>query len=118
MIDPAQHHKDLVAAAKRNRTYAFAAVGTTGAMAIGLAVSYVQFKKYSDRVDAAVGTTELAPNLASDRGRMRDWEFRMIGFTAATIVSGMAATYFWSRSAAFTLEARSSGGALSYSGQF
>jgi hypothetical protein len=118
VIDPAQHHKDLVAAAKRNRTYAFAALGATGAMAVGLVVSYLQFKNYSERVDASVGTTELMPDLASDRRRKHDWELRMIGFTAATIVSGMGATYFWSRSAAFTLEARASGGALSYSGQF
>ena len=118
MIDPVQHRNHLVATAKRNRTYALAAAATTGAMAVGVVASYLQFRKYSDRVEADRASTEFAPGrLEADRSRMHDWELRMIGFTTGTLLSGMA-TYFWSRAAAFTLEARACGGALSYSGRF
>lgn len=119
VIDPVQHHNRLVGEARRNRTYAFAAAATTGAMAIGIVATYLQFKKYSDRVEADQTSPVFAPGrLEADRGRMHDWELGMIGFTTGAVLSGMVTSYFWSRAAAFSLEARASGGALSYSGQF
>jgi hypothetical protein len=61
----------------------------------------------------------LAPGrLASDQGRMRDWELGMIGFAMGTMLSGITTGYFWSNASAFQVEARSSGGALSYAGSF
>lgn len=119
VIDPVQRHNELVGKASSNRTYAFAAVATTGAMAIGLAATYLQFRKYTNRVEDDQVSLEFAPGrLEADRGRLHDWELGMVGFTTGTVLGVMASTYFWSRAAAFTLEARASGGALSYSGRF
>jgi len=119
VIDPVQRHNELVGSANRNRTYAYAAAATTGAMALGLAVTYFQYRKYFNRADEDQYRLDFAPGrLEADRASARDWEFGMIGFTTATVLSGMVTSYFWSRSAAFALEARSMGGALSYSGRF
>lgn len=119
IIDPRQERADRIASARNNRTYAIIATVTTGAAVAGLIASYQQFKKYSDRYDEDRSSTVAMPSRAeSDFNHRNSWELGMIGFAAATMVSGIASGYFWSHASHLSLHAQGDGGALSYAGSF
>lgn len=119
IIDLRQERADRIASARHNRTYAMIATAATVATVAGLAVSYQQFKKYSDRYDEDQTSAVAMPGrLESDRSRKNSWELGMIGFAAGTMVSGIAAGYFWSHATHLSLQPQGDGGAISYAGSF
>lgn len=119
ILDPAKLRADQIASARQNRRSAIIATGVTAAMVAGVAVTYLQFSKYHDRVNAEeADQTSLHPGLASDQDHQRAWEGGMLGFMAGALVSGMATEYFWSHSSVVMLQPTGEGGTLSYAGRF
>jgi hypothetical protein len=120
VIDPVKLRADQIASAAQNRTSAIIATAVTGAMVAGMGVSYWQFSKYHDRVNAdeADQTSLHGARLASDRDHQRSWELGMLGFTTGTLISGLVTEYFWSHASAVLVQPNAEGGTLSYAGRF
>jgi hypothetical protein len=120
IIDMRQERADRIASARRNHTYAIIATAATVASVAGLVVSYQQFKRYSDRYEESQMGAIAFPRsrIESDLDRRNSWELGMIGFAAGTMVTGIAAGYFWSHASHLSLRAQGDGGAISYAGSF
>jgi hypothetical protein len=85
----------------RSRLPAWIATGVTGALAVGLVVSYVGYDKYSSRTSSNVLATEPSDIRAEDQKReiqtLATWRHRMFGFAAAAVVSGAVTAFMWGR---------------------
>jgi hypothetical protein len=119
-LDPAKVREEPVALARRNHRLAIATTAAAGALAVGTVLSYLQYAKWSARVDDdQSGRLHVdRMKLNHDQARKTGWGLGMVGFGVGALANIAAGTHFWLHSSAVTVQPRGDGGSLAYSGRF
>jgi hypothetical protein len=114
-LDPVMFRAQQVATRQRFRTSAIIASAVTGALVVGGAVAYTQWRKYDDRADAATDSVHRSSYQKSATG----WEVGMTAFLASAVGTGMISSYLWSRaSRSLVLQRNADGSYVGYAGSF
>jgi len=104
---------------RRSRVPALIATGVTGVLVVGLAYSYLQYDKYSDRTSLGAGVGDETHEQAA--GKLLLWNHRMLELAGATVISGAVTAFLWGRSQtreSFSVQPARGGATLSFGRAF
>ena len=119
-LDTQKVRDEPIRRAQRNHTLAIATMASAGVMGVGTVLAYIQFSKYSKRVDAdeADHVSFDAAKLSHDQTRSTAWGLGTLGFAAGALVSTVASAHFWLHSSVVSLQPARDGASLSFAGRF
>jgi hypothetical protein len=101
----------------RSRTPAFVAIGVTGALLAGVAVSYLEYAKYDRRTTGMGAVDDLSH--VNDYNQMKRWQAITSLGVVGTLASGAVSAYLWSRDdARLMVNTDGAGAAVGYAGRF
>jgi hypothetical protein len=109
----------LVPGPRRSRVPALIATGVTGALAVGVAISYMKYDKYGNRTASGAAADDLAHDQAT--GKLELWNRRMLQLAGATVISGAVTAFLWGRSQtreSFSVQPSRGGATLSFGRAF
>jgi len=120
VLDPKKLRADALEAARSNHRAAVISTAATGALLAGIVVTYWQYSKAADRVEAdQTSHVALAPGrLAADQSRKSNWEYAAVGCALGSMVSGALSAHLWSKESELMLQPNAQGGSVAYAGRF